>query len=226
MGVKAVGASNLEAFMKLPYTTLLNLEGVGLTPTSARALSLVVRGYAACNLCSGQGTIANDIFATGTDPTGEGLTFHQVFNFLDQDRTGTIDASELSSAFLFLGLSLSPAEIAALFARMDRDSSGEIDVQEFQSLFRCAPRRAHQPCACAPTGQARVQIKTSRCPIASEGCPFRAQEAQPGHGPRAVPPLRRQRAHGAAGMDGGGGRRAAPLQLDTCRQGGSAPQRL
>ena len=25
----------------------------------------------------------------------------QVFNFLDQDRTGTIDASELSSAFLF-----------------------------------------------------------------------------------------------------------------------------
>jgi hypothetical protein len=83
MGVKAVGASNLEAFMKLPYTTLLNLEGVGLTPTSARALSLVVRGYAACNLCSGQGTIANDIFATGTDPTGEGLTFHQVFNFLD-----------------------------------------------------------------------------------------------------------------------------------------------
>jgi hypothetical protein len=39
MGVKAVGASNLEAFMKLPYTTLLNLEGVGLTPTSARALS-------------------------------------------------------------------------------------------------------------------------------------------------------------------------------------------
>jgi hypothetical protein len=109
---------------------------------------------------------------------------------------------------------------------MDRDSSGEIDVQEFQSLFRCAPRRAHQPCACAPTGQARVQIKTSRCPIASEGCPFRAQEAQPGHGPRAVPPLRRQRAHGAAGMDGGGGRRAAPLQLDTCRQGGSAPQRL
>ena len=69
--------------MKLPYTTLLNLEGVGLTPTSARALSLVVRGYAACNLCSGQGTIANDIFATGTDPTGEGLTFHQVFNFLE-----------------------------------------------------------------------------------------------------------------------------------------------
>jgi hypothetical protein len=226
MGVKAVGASNLEAFMKLPYTTLLNLEGVGLTPTSARALSLVVRGYAACNLCSGQGTIANDIFATGTDPTGESLTFHQIFNFLDQDKTGTIDASELSAAFLFLGLSLSPAEIAALFARMDRDSSGEIDVQEFQSLFRCAPRRAHQPCACAPTGQARVQIKTSRCPIASEGCPFRAQEAQPGHGPRAVPPLRRQRAHGAAGMDGGGGRRAAPLQLDTCRQGGSAPQRL
>jgi hypothetical protein len=150
MGVKAVGASNLEAFMKLPYTTLLNLEGVGLTPTSARALSLVVRGYAACNLCSGQGTIANDIFATGTDPTGESLTFHQIFNFLDQDKTGTIDASELSAAFLFLGLSLSPAEIAALFARMDRDSSGEIDVQEFQSLFRCAPRRAHQPCACAP----------------------------------------------------------------------------
>jgi Ca2+-binding EF-hand superfamily protein len=63
----------------------------------------------------------------GSDPR---RFFRTVFNAIDQDNSGFIDAGELARFALLLQVTMSPEEAAASIAAIDTDQNGKIDFDE------------------------------------------------------------------------------------------------
>ena len=59
-----------------------------------------------------------------------------MFSLFDDDRSGSIDMSELHQSLLELGLELGEKKLAKLAATADADASGQIDEAEFVDFFR------------------------------------------------------------------------------------------
>ena len=76
-----------------------------------------------------------------------------LFNSLDRDSGGTVDASELRDAFAQHGVELKEPEAKALLAALDQDGDGKVDKKEFieemramkSALRRCDPIRSGTP---------------------------------------------------------------------------------
>ena len=66
-------------------------------------------------------------------PGNQGLK--EVFDSLDKDKSGTIDAAEVKELMQTLGGAFSDEEISSLIKTMDLTDSGNIDFAEFSSVF-------------------------------------------------------------------------------------------
>ncbi|WOK97676.1 caltractin [Canna indica] len=55
----------------------------------------------------------------------------EVFDLFDTDRSGTLDAKELTVAMRALGFEMSDEDISRLMIEIDKDQSGAIDFDEF-----------------------------------------------------------------------------------------------
>jgi Ca2+-binding EF-hand superfamily protein len=62
-----------------------------------------------------------------------------VFDDIDNDKSGSIQASELSGALEKLGYELSQAQCRQLLMKLDADQSGEVSFDEFRQFFRYVP---------------------------------------------------------------------------------------
>ena len=137
MGVSACGTSLLKKFVNQPYSETLNLQGIGISALSARALSFVFMGIAPCRMCRGMGYMSADMFkAMAQDPMVETMTARNAFRAVDLDDSGFVDSSELLVAFRHLGLNLDLEEVEAVLSTIDEDQSGQIDEEEFELLFK------------------------------------------------------------------------------------------
>jgi Ran GTPase-activating protein (RanGAP) involved in mRNA processing and transport len=137
MGVSACGTSMLKKFVLSPYNESLSLQGSGISPSSARALSFLFMGVESCKLCRGSGTMTADVFkGVSTDPMSEKISAGAAFRAVDLDDSGFVDASELLIAFKHLGLNLNLEEVEAIMTTIDEDKSGQIDRDEFELLFK------------------------------------------------------------------------------------------
>ncbi len=86
-----------------------------------------------------------------TDRTGSAslsaMTTEQIdciFDLIDADGSGKINADELKDALELMGIRLSRSNILAMMAAVDENGDGEIDSQEFHSLIRMAIMRSTQ----------------------------------------------------------------------------------
>jgi Ca2+-binding EF-hand superfamily protein len=59
----------------------------------------------------------------------------ELFNSLDEDKSGAIDALELMHALEMLGLDVSWGEMEEAIKSVDVDGSGELDYEEFQMVI-------------------------------------------------------------------------------------------
>lgn len=61
--------------------------------------------------------------------------FRQVFDMVDKDGGGSIDAEELFNSMKDLDCNLTIDEITDILEELDRDGNGEIDFEEFLYLM-------------------------------------------------------------------------------------------
>eukprot|EP00854_Cymbomonas_tetramitiformis_P026069 gene26069-31928_t len=59
----------------------------------------------------------------------------ECFNLIDADGSGAIGADEMTDAFEFMDIKVSPKELAEIIAEVDRDGSGEIEYTEFVEIM-------------------------------------------------------------------------------------------
>ena len=57
----------------------------------------------------------------------------EIFKEMDADGNGSIDASELKSAFAAVGVELTQKEVKSMMHEADRDGDGQIDAEEFEN---------------------------------------------------------------------------------------------
>lgn len=69
----------------------------------------------------------------GTTQANEPL--RSVFNHWDQNKSGSIDANELTQALQQLGESVGPEDVNLMMGMFDKDKSGTIDFNEFAALY-------------------------------------------------------------------------------------------
>ena len=69
----------------------------------------------------------------------ESAKLAHTFEELDADHSGSIQASELSSALKKLGYNLSDAKCSELMSKVDANHDGEVSFQEFLSFFEFVP---------------------------------------------------------------------------------------
>jgi hypothetical protein len=62
----------------------------------------------------------------------------EIFKEMDADGNGSIDASELKSAFAAVGVELTQKEVKSMMHEADRDGDGQIDAEEFENCESCA----------------------------------------------------------------------------------------
>ena len=62
-------------------------------------------------------------------------TFRQVFDMVDKDGVGSIDAEELFNSMKDLDCNLTIGEITDILEELDRDGNGEIDFEELLYLM-------------------------------------------------------------------------------------------
>ncbi len=137
MGVSACGTSLLKKYVAARDESMLSFKGIGISSLAARALSFLFMGVENCRLCRGIGTVSGDTFKGVTkDPMAEIMTPASVFEAVDLDGSGFVDASELLVALRYLGLNLNLEEVQAVMAIIDVDNSGQVDKTEFQLLFK------------------------------------------------------------------------------------------
>jgi len=69
----------------------------------------------------------------------EEARLRSVFEELDADSSGRLDASELSLALRKLGYRMSPAQCKALLGKVDTDNDGQVTFTEFREFFQYVP---------------------------------------------------------------------------------------
>ena len=102
-----------------------------------------------------------------------------LFNSLDRDSGGTVDASELREAFARHGVELKEPEANALLTALDQDGDGKVDKKEFIEEMRSMKRaiaRGDPILSGAPTHQTR-----SSAPVVHEH-----QQQQPAARPQSA----------------------------------------
>lgn len=57
--------------------------------------------------------------------------FKELFNLVDKDGSGAIDAEEIRTLMNMLGMTPTPAEVIDLVHEIDTDGNGEVDFEEF-----------------------------------------------------------------------------------------------
>ena len=57
--------------------------------------------------------------------------FREVFDLVDKDGSGAIDAREVSELMSLIGMKTSPEEVDLLVSEIDADGNGEVDFEEF-----------------------------------------------------------------------------------------------
>merc|ERR1711977_650042 len=67
--------------------------------------------------------------------------FKEAFNLFDTDKSGTIDAMELSFCMRALGFNPTPDEIKDMLDKIDQDDNGTVEYQEFVDLLSGAMDR-------------------------------------------------------------------------------------
>ncbi len=75
------------------------------------------------------------------------------FALMDEDGSGSIDASEMGGAFKLLNIKMHPREIEELLAEVDPTGAGELDFLEV--LLQLHEGRQRRP-ACCPELRARM----------------------------------------------------------------------
>jgi Ca2+-binding EF-hand superfamily protein len=60
----------------------------------------------------------------------------EIFDYFDQDHSGSIDAEELKNCLKCLGENVVDEEVNDMIAAMDKDNSGTIDYREFLSEMK------------------------------------------------------------------------------------------
>lgn len=64
------------------------------------------------------------------------LPSQDLFQSLDEDGSGTVDALELMHALEMLGMDVTWGEMEEAIAAVDVDGSGELDFDEFKTVSR------------------------------------------------------------------------------------------
>ena len=62
--------------------------------------------------------------------------FREVFDLVDKDGSGAIDAREVSELMSLIGMKTSPEEVDLLVSEIDADGNGEVDSRSFCSSSR------------------------------------------------------------------------------------------
>jgi len=75
----------------------------------------------------------------------QGMMCDTAFSLFDQDRSGSIDATELRSALRALGNNLEAAAAAEMIRKYDTNGNGSIDLQGFRALARDLPELVDGP---------------------------------------------------------------------------------
>lgn len=57
--------------------------------------------------------------------------FREVFDLVDKDGSGAIDAEEVHELLSILGMEATPEEVDTMVREIDRDGNGEVDFEEF-----------------------------------------------------------------------------------------------
>eukprot|EP00873_Tetraselmis_striata_P007524 jgi/Tetstr1/427788/TSEL_017906.t1 len=66
--------------------------------------------------------------------------FREVFDLVDKDRGGTIQADEVLELMQMLGMKPSKADVERMISEIDEDGNGEVDFSEFLQLEEALTR--------------------------------------------------------------------------------------
>ena len=69
--------------------------------------------------------------------------FREVFDLVDKDGGGTIEATEVKELMELLGLQPKQSEVEAMIAEIDIDGNGEVDFEEFLQVMAGQQSRAY-----------------------------------------------------------------------------------
>lgn len=108
---------------------------------------------------------AYDYNSSGYLEQGEfsAFLFHAVFQMIDVDKSGKIDAEEMEEAFKMLGIAqYEQKEIAAAIATYDISGDGEIEESEFVEFMKDSLLEKIQLQVCSPSAVATVVGKETR----------------------------------------------------------------
>lgn len=99
----------------------------------------------------------------------ESAKLAHTFEELDADHSGSIQASELSSALKKLGYNLSDAKCSELMSKVDANHDGEVSFQEFLSFFEFVPMASLGSIAEHLMGQIHLDVGSDLAPPVPPG---------------------------------------------------------
>ena len=67
--------------------------------------------------------------------------FREVFDLVDKDGSGAIDAEEVHALLCLLGMESTPEEVDTMVREIDRDGNGEVDFEEFLLVMAGGERK-------------------------------------------------------------------------------------
>eukprot|EP01047_Picozoa_sp_COSAG01_P038689 COSAG01_NODE_3155_length_6492_cov_3.966995_5_plen_239_part_00 len=102
----------------------------------------ISRQSAVQELLSTRKAAVHDKAASKWKGAGDKLhVIRQMFDIIDEDRSGTLEMAEFKIMVKTLGLPLRPDEIEKAFKEIDEDKGGTIDFEEFQGFYFAATEK-------------------------------------------------------------------------------------